>query len=316
MEPLFFFMLGLAGFGLTLFLFKIGIPLAIKCSLTDQPDGEGGRKQHEGAVPLIGGLLIVPVFGALCLIANLQDSLPLLSLFGGVILLLLIGALDDKFHIHPWVRFVVQIWVASYVVIFCGANLPNLGNLFGFGEVRLGWFGPFFSVTCLVLLMNAINMLDGVDGLVGGFLVVALGWLMVAFGLSDVSLLLSVAFLFVMPILGFLIFNARYPGHQKASVFLGDAGSLSLALILGWLAIASANPMSATSLPPVSIIWIMTLPILDCFAIFFVRMKQGRSPFDADRLHCHHQLIDRGIPIAFVMPILAGVALVTGAVGV
>lgn len=300
------------GFVVTFVLFRLGIKYATHIGFVDNP---GGRKKHEGAIPLIGGLIIIPVFAALVFSSALQTQTFLAPLLGGVTLLLIIGALDDKFNLHPWARFVIQIWLACYVVIFCDANIGNLGNLFGFGDVELGqWFGKIFSVTCLVLLMNAINMLDGMDGLGGGFIAVALGWLMVAAYFSGAMLpFWAMAFLLV-PILGFLIFNARYPFHKKASVFLGDAGSLSLALIVGWFAIQMAkspDPM----MPPVVIIWIMTLPIMDTFAIFFTRKKLGRSPFEADRLHAHYKIEDAGLAQKYVTPLLLTIAVVTSGIG-
>ncbi len=117
-----------------------------------------------------------------------------------------------------------------------------------------------------------------------------------------------------IPISGFMLFNARYPFHKKASVFLGDAGSLSLALIIGWFAIQMAkapDPM----MPPVVIIWIMTLPIMDTFALFFTRKKQGRSPFDADRLHAHYKIQDRGVDPKIITPLLLIIAIITGGIG-
>lgn len=300
------------GFVVTFVLFRIGIKYANKIGLIDKP---GGRKTHEGAVPLIGGLVIIPVFAALVYSSGLQAQTFLAPLLGGIVLLLTIGALDDKFHIHPWARFIIQIWIACYVVIFCDANIGSLGNLFGFGEVELGEvFGKVFSVTCLVLLMNAINMLDGMDGLAGGFIVVVLGWLMLVAYMVGAMLPFWAMLFLIVPVLGFLLFNARYPFHKKASVFLGDAGSLSLALIVGWFAIQMAkapDPM----MPPVVIIWIMTLPIIDTFAIFFTRKRQGRSPFDADRLHVHYKIQDSGLAPKFVTPLLLVISIVTGGIG-
>lgn len=305
--------IALAGFWASLILLKAGIFFAKKFDLVDQP---GGRKKHDGAIPLVGGLIIVPVFAGLCYIAGLPDLMLLSPLFGGVLLLLIIGAMDDKFHIHPWARFVIQIWLACYVVIFCHGEIENLGNLFGFGDVHLGWFAKAFSVTCLVLLMNAINMLDGLDGLASGFISVALGWLMfAAYQANFIIPFWAMAFL-LMPILGFMVFNARHPCREKASIFLGDAGSLSLALILGWFAIKLAQvPEPNEIFPAVVIIWIMTVPIMDTFAIFFTRMKKGQSPFEADRLHTHYQLQDCGIDPKLVSPIIWGVAFVTGGIG-
>jgi UDP-GlcNAc:undecaprenyl-phosphate GlcNAc-1-phosphate transferase len=303
----------LAGFVAALILFKAGIFLAVKGGLVDKP---GGRKKHEGSVALIGGLVIIPVFAVLSLLAGINALMPLLPLLGGMIFLLVMGAIDDKFGIHPWARFVLQIWVACYVVIFCGASLENLGNLFGFGDVYLGWFGKYFSVICLVLLMNAINMLDGVDGLAGGFIAVSLGWLMLAAYDSNYIVPFWAMMFLLMPVLAFLVYNARHPLRKRASVFLGDAGSLSLAIILGWFAIKMAQIHEPKEvLAPVVIIWIMTVPIMDTFAIFFTRMRQGRSPFEADRLHTHHQLIDKGIDPKWVTPIILSFALLTGGMG-
>ncbi len=310
------FVLGFVGFLVSLAFFKVGIKLAHKIGLVDTPDQNGGRKNHENIIPLIGGLVIIPVFISLCYIAKVPDSLLIAPLFGGVILWLIIGALDDKFEILPWARFVVQIWVSCFVAIFCQAELTNLGNLFGFGDVHLGWFGVAFTATCLVLLMNAINMLDGVDGLAGGFIAIALGWFIFAAWQAGASALFSPLFLLLMPILAFLCFNARHPWRKKASLFMGDAGSMSLALILGWFAITLAQTqMPQQIFSPVVIIWIMTVPIVDTFAVFFTRMRQGRSAFDADRLHLHYIMIDSGISPAKTTFLIWCLAIVTGAIG-
>ncbi len=311
--------IALAGFIASLILFKVGIKYAARIGLVDNP---GGRKQHDGAIPLIGGLIIIPVFAVLSLFAGLQNSMLLLPLLGGIFLLLSVGALDDRFHIHPWVRFVIQIWVASYVVVFCGGEIENLGNLFGFGDVHLGWMAKPFSVTCLVLLMNAINMLDGMDGLAGGFVAVALGWLIFAAYQAGFFVPLWAMLFLLVPIIAFLVFNARHLFCKKASVFLGDAGSLSLAVLVGLFAINMAQSASTPeipelrqAIPAVVIIWIMTLPIMDTFAIFFVRMKQGRSPFEADRLHAHHKVIDYGLPPEKATPLILFFALISGGIG-
>lgn len=309
-----YYLLCLTAFVACIIFFFFGKKLAASIGLVDAP---GGRKNHEGAIPLIGGIVIVPVFAVLTLYVGLQNFLPLYPLLTATAVLLLMGLQDDRAHILPWIRFIVQIWVASFVVVECGVELSNLGNLFGFGDAQLGWGSKIFSVVCLVLLMNAINMLDGVDGLLGSFLVAAFGWLAFAFWSVEEIEIASAILLLLIPITVFLMFNARYPFHGKASIFLGDAGSLSLALLLGYFAILSAqNVGDAEILQPVSIIWIMTLPIVDTFAVFFVRVKQGRSPFDADRLHTHYKLIDHGFSPAKTTLLLFCFAVITGAIGV
>ena len=306
-------LIAISGFIISLFLIPLGIKFGHKIGLVDQP---GGRKKHDGAIPLIGGLIIIPIFSALVFIADIPSLMPLSPLLGGVIILLLVGAIDDKFHIHPWARFFIQIGLAVFVVIVCGGEIENLGNLFGFGDAHLGWGARLFSVTCLVLLMNAINMMDGMDGLCSGFVVVALGWLMVAAYNAELIVEFWAMALLLAPIMGFIAFNMRHPFSKKASLFLGDAGSLSLALILGWFAIKMAQSIhQPQAIPAVVIIWIMTVPIMDTFAIFFTRMKQGRSPFDADRMHLHHKFQDYGIDIKYATPLILLLAFVTGGIG-
>jgi UDP-GlcNAc:undecaprenyl-phosphate GlcNAc-1-phosphate transferase len=308
-----FYAVALGGFILSLILIPMAIKLGHQYDLVDTP---GGRKKHKGPVPLVGGLVIVPVFAALVYFSGLYENLPLLPLLGGIFFLLSVGAIDDKFHIHPWARFVIQIWLSCYIVIFAQSELENLGNLYGFGDVHLGWFGKAFSVTCLVLLMNAINMMDGQDGLASGFVAVALGWLMLASWQAGNILSFWAMIFLMMPILAFLFFNMRHPFREKASVFLGDAGSLSLALLLGWFAIRTAQDgVEPAAIPAVVIIWIMTVPIMDTFAVFFTRMKQGRSPFEADRLHLHQRFVDHGIETKYAVPIILALAFVTGGIG-
>lgn len=311
-------LLCLLGIVLSFILFFAGKKIAPKLGMVDEP---GGRKKHEGAVPVIGGIIIIPTYFSLIYFSPIPSGVGLLPLLFGTFILLVIGAWDDRKHIKPWFRFVLQIWIACYVVVFCGAELTQLGNLFGFGIVSLGFMAKVFSVTCLVLLMNAINMMDGLDGLAGGFVVVAMGiFYLVAFDGGAVWMMQAILLLLV-PLFVFLIFNARYPFHKKASIFLGDAGALSLALIMGWFAIHTVIPSEFNQTPradlfsPVLIIWIMSVPIIETFSIFFTRMKQGRSPFEADRLHLHCILQDKGWQPQIITPFILFIAFITGLIG-
>jgi len=306
------------GFILTFILFIVGKKIAPLCGLVDTPSD---RKNHIGQIPLIGGLVIIPVYALLIFLSDVPSGVGLLPLLLGAFVLLAIGAWDDCVPLKPWLRFIIQIWIACYVVIFCGAELPHLGNLFGFGTVWLGFISKAFSVTCFVLLMNAMNMLDGMDGLAGGFTAIALGiFFLVAYEGDAYWMMLSIS-LVLVPLTVFLLFNARYPFHKKASIFLGDAGSLSLALIMGWFAIHSVinSPINQTPedflYAPVLIIWVLSVPIIETFSIFFTRMKQGRSPFEADRLHLHCYLQDKGWKPQYITPFILLIALITGAIG-
>ena len=306
-------LLAFVGFCMTLALFWGLRPVAAKIGLVDQP---GGRKQHDGAIPLIGGLVIILVYFVLGLIAQLHQAINFMPLMGGVLFLLTVGVMDDKVHIQPWVRFVIQIWVSCYIVVFCGAEIENLGNLLGFGEINLSYAAKPFSVTCLVLLMNAINMMDGLDGLASGFMAIVLGWLMLIYFQNGYAIEGSTILLLLAPLAAFLFLNMRHPLREKASVFLGDAGSLTLGLLVGFFAISAAKGQGTEFiLPPVAIIWFMTVPVMDAFSLFFVRLKKGGHPFEADRLHLHYKLVDHGFNPKNAVYVLLGLSFVFCAIG-
>jgi UDP-GlcNAc:undecaprenyl-phosphate GlcNAc-1-phosphate transferase len=126
------------------------------------------------------------------------------------------------------VQIRVQISAAALVVILGGARIYTLGDMFGFGEVGLGWMSIPFSIAAVALLVNSINLMDGLDGLAAGKSFVVLGWLVLACLMAHDAQ----AAMPMMPLLGalaaFLFYNMRHPMRDKASVFLGDAGSLGL----------------------------------------------------------------------------------------
>ena len=140
--------------------------------------------------------------------------------------------------------------------------------------------------------INAINMLDGLDGLAGGVALSALIWLAIGNVLAGAGFC-SEGLALIGALAGFLIFNARYPGHPKASLYLGDAGSTTLGLVLGYIALRQCANQT-DPLTPVSIFWVLALPVVDTLRVMIVRKLRGHSPFAADRTHLHHLMSDLG----------------------
>lgn len=287
--------------------------LALRYGFADKP---GGRKKHDNPVPPIGGLAILPVFFGVAWLAGFKDIVPW-PLAASVLALMVMGAIDDAKTIRPYVKFAIMVWTACFVVIFGEAQIAHLGNLFGFGTVELGFASKGFTVLCLVLLMNAINMLDGVDGLAGGFCALVTFWMMVACAGTGQWDYVGALAILLATLLAFLLFNMRAPWRTSASVFLGDAGSLCLGLMLGWFCIRLTQG-SPAPLQPITAIWIIALPVMDAFALFIARSIRGLHPFNADRRHLHHRLIDIGLSPAkttvVILAIIAGMA-VLGFVG-
>ncbi len=281
------------------------VPLARRIGYVDHP---GGRKTHEEVTPPIGGLVILPMSTFLLWGIGALDQ-GMAVLLSAVAVIFLMGACDDLAQLNSWLKFFIQIAVAAYLVIFGGAEVHLLGNLFGMGEAGLNILSIPFSIAAFVLLMNALNMMDGLDGLAGGMAAVILGWLaFAAYSAGQTNSSLQILCILV-PLLAFLSLNMRHPFLKKARVFLGDAGSLSLAIIIGWFAIDLSQPPAAALLP-VGIMWLLAIPVMDTLTLFFIRKLRGRHPFEPDRNHLHHRFLDKGFAAEWTTPfiLLAGIA--------
>lgn len=271
------------------------IPLArrwmLEKGLTDQP---GGRKKHEVPTPQIGGMVLFPVF-IICSLFLIKDWNIFAPYLTALTLLLVVGAWDDHKPLPARFKFLVQI-IAACLVVFAGQTyVIHLGDLFGFGIAWLGPFKQIFTVLALVLLINGMNLMDGLDGLAGGVGFIVMSFLTVVALFSGSDVMLGPLMVCTACLGGFLFYNMRRPGREKASVFMGDAGALSLGLTAGWFSIHMASGTDAV-IEPISIAWLLTLPIIDTCAQFTRRMLQGRHPFDSDYHHFHYHFITAGVP--------------------
>lgn len=303
------------GFGLGLVLTPLLIRVlrgpALQCGFGDKPCA---RKQHEGVVPVIGGLAMFLVLMLATWIGQPDHFLRYDSLFGALGLMVLIGAIDDRWGLSARLRLVIQAGTALLLVYGGEPVISNLGDLLGFGELHLSFWALPFTVFAVIGMINAINMSDGLDGLAGGLALIALTWFMavaLALGAYRASLILF----FMAVLLGFLACNLRHRWRRKAGVFMGDAGSMMLGLVLAWLAI-SLSQRPGAQLSPIVAVWILGLPLLDTVSVMVRRVAKGRSPFSPDREHLHHILLLAGYSDAQVVSRLHLAALLLGGIGV
>jgi UDP-GlcNAc:undecaprenyl-phosphate GlcNAc-1-phosphate transferase len=266
-------------------------PLAYWAELVDKP---GGRKKHQGLIPLIGG---ISIYMSISLTALLFIEQPifirLFLLAGGLIVFM--GMIDDRYDISARFRLFGQLMVCGIFVYGLDVHIESFGNLFGFGELMPGWLGYPLAVLSLMGVINAFNMLDGMDGLVGSITIVCFCGLVYLFGQNGSQTLQLLSMSFVGAIGAFLIFNIwGNPSSKKLKkVFMGDAGSMFLGLSIGVLVIyGSQQPVAA--FPPVTALWIVLLPMTDMFTIMYRRVKRGKSPMAPDRTHIHHILLRAG----------------------
>lgn len=278
--------------------------------LVDRP---GGRKQHQTLVPLTGGLIIFTTYIIVMILSGIDLGF-YWPLFAGLFMLMAMGVLDDRYQLNAWIKFAIQISVALLVVLVGNVRLYHLGNLFNLGDFGLGFMSIPFSVAAVTLLINAINLMDGLDGLAGGKSLVVFLWFILACLISgDIAPAYTMAPL-ALAIIAFLFHNMRSPWRKKANVFLGDAGSLSLGLAIAWFAIALVQD-PGPPLVPISVAWILALPIIDACGQFYRRVREGRHPFSPDRGHFHHHFIHAGLPVGTSTMLILLLGFILGAIG-
>lgn len=284
---------------------------AVAWGLADIP---GGRKQHQGIIPLTGGL---GVFTGFLLVQPLL-SVPvgeLLPLYAGLVALVACGVIDDARDMRSTVKLVIQLGVAALMALWGQRVLGYLGTFPLTGELHLGWLAVPFTIVAVAGLINAVNMMDGVDGLAGGSALSVLAWLAVVAALQSQLTLFAVIMTLGASLVGFLLFNMRHPWRSKASVFMGDAGSMALGFAIAWFIVElSQRPGALVS--PIAYGWLIALPVMDTLSLMVRRVRKGRSPFSADRDHLHHIFLRAGFTPGQTTLILMLLVAVLGGIGV
>jgi UDP-GlcNAc:undecaprenyl-phosphate/decaprenyl-phosphate GlcNAc-1-phosphate transferase len=179
----------------------------------------------------------------------------------------------------------------------------------------LGWLEIPFTVLCLVGLINAINMADGVDGLAAGMVAAMLGGLIVLAGMLGLWQWTLPVVALLAAIIGFLVWNFPGFGARPAQVFLGDAGSMMLGLALGWFAIELAV-VQRVHVPPIVFAWILAVPVFETVVVMIRRVLHGFSPLHPDREHLHHHLIRIGVSKRLVTILIVAMSLLGATIGI
>jgi UDP-GlcNAc:undecaprenyl-phosphate GlcNAc-1-phosphate transferase len=302
--------------------------LAEKLGIFDEP---GTRKIHTKAVPRLGGVAIVLAF----LIVTIGYSLAsprlhfgtaqflifdqkLIGVLLGAVILLIMGIIDDVRGIKPLFKLFWHL-VAGVVVVVFGLTisyirlpaglhieLTNLVLPISFLGLTFNFvvWSNLLTVFWIVLMINTLNFLDGLDGLAGGVAVIAgisIFFLSLSLGQGAGALL---ALIFAGSVLGFLPWN-----FNPAKIFMGDSGSMFLGYLLAVLAIISGGKVATAFL-------VLGLPVLDVIWVAMRRILSGKSPFQADKFHLHHRLIDIGLTQRQAVLILYFISAVFGTVAV
>ena len=305
----------LSGFLFSVLFGMVIIPrilvISHKKRLYDVPDA---RKVHTMPVPRLGGLSFFPVIlmsmflvigfrlyfwdmGSSSLSFNMLYEY--LFLFVGMTLLYLVGVCDDLVGVGYRYKFAVQI-VSALLLVLSGNWFGSLGGLFGVYSVP-AWVGIPVTVFIVVYITNAINLIDGIDGLASGLCSIALSGLSVIFFIRMQYVAICTLGV-LMPFWCYNVFGNANRGHK---LFMGDAGSLTLGYVISFLIIhlCVSNQVSPELPNPYMVIAFSTVlvPLLDVIRVVLHRLRNHRNPFLPDKNHFHHKLLRTGMRVRMVM---------------
>ena len=271
-----------------LFVVLILIPpitrLAINLDKVDIPDE---RKIHSGKIPRLAGIAIfLAVLFSILLFCDITS--PVRGFLAGGVIIFATGLYDDLIGLRPRWKLLGEILAALTAVLIGDVALSNLGNLFGTGEIHLGWLAIPFTVLGIVGVTNAINLLDGLDGLAGGISAIAAVALALLAYMAGHQQLLYLLVALLGALLGFLKFNT-YP----ARIFMGDSGSLFIGYSLAFFAVILCGG-TASHISAVTPLLLLVVPIVDTFIVMVSRWRRGLALSAPDNTHIHHRLLGVG----------------------
>lgn len=307
----------LLAIGISLYAVPIVIRVAHSLKLMDNPNERSAAKSP---IPTLGGIAIFISFVFASTVGLSGDELPeMIYILSAVILMFFVGLKDDILMLSPWKKLAAQLITSSIIVFLAKIRFTNLHGFLGIGDIGMipSVLLTFFVI---IVIINAFNLMDGIDGLAAGLSMLAGivfgGWFFIS-GHHDYAIL-SVAL--VGATAGFFYYNLY---GKKNKIFMGDTGSLVLGTLMAIIVITfnefnidQTQPFAIASAPAVSF-GILIYPLIDTLRVFIIRLLQFKSPFTADKNHLHHRLLTLGfshkratytiisINILFIIPVFA-----------
>lgn len=284
----------LMALGISLFSVPIIVRVTYALKLMDKPNM---RSATEIPVPTLGGIAIFLSFLFSSTVGLSRNELPeLIYIITAVILMFFVGLKDDILTVSATKKFIAQLVTASIIIFLAKIRITNLHAFFGIGEIGM-ISGVILTFLVIIAIINAFNLMDGIDGLAAGLSMLTASvfgcWFFLSGHLNYAILSASL----VGSISGFFYYNFY---GKKNKIFMGDTGSLVLGTIMSVIVIQfnefnidQALPFAVVSAPAVSF-GILVYPLVDAIRVMTIRIFQLRSPFSADKNHLHHRLLTLG----------------------
>ena len=295
---------------IALVITRVTASLGFRLGLADAPDA---RKQHNGTVPLTGGIAIFLTIISCSLILDMPTHTHFGVMAYVAIAVFVVGVWDDIRHINPWLRLTFLYCCGLVMALYGGIAIHNVGNLLAMGDIPLLLLTAPLTALAVAGLSNAYNMIDGIDGLAASMMALPL-MVLYALALQSGHPSSNYLLLLIVPVLVFLLFNLGPNNKLLPKIFLGDGGSLTMGLLVTAALITSSQGERALILP-VTALWLVAVPLMDMLATMLRRAKHGRKLMEADRSHLHHTLMDMGFSSRQTLVLLVTYATACALVG-
>lgn len=295
MNDLFLVLLpALNAFFCTCWIHPYVLKVAKSKNIVDNPDA---RKLQRVPIPILGGLTVV--FGILSGIMSFNlfgEQVDLFPVFASTFVILIVGLLDDMISLSPKVRFVVEIILVFYLIYTTGYQINDFHGLWGVNSIS-NYISVPLTVFACVGIINAINLIDGVDGYSSGYTMVScLLFGIMFYHLGNIQMV-TLAAIVAASLAPFFLHNVF---GKKSKMFIGDAGTLSLGVIFSVfvISIISSDSTMISANDNLGIIpftlAVLCVPVFDTLRVMSARIVRGKSPFSPDKTHLHHLFIELG----------------------
>lgn len=295
------------------FVIRNLISIAFALKLFDIVDD---RKTHRGLIPRLGGVAFLPVVTfTVCFSGWLSEALFTGSWFLGyselflvssaMLIIYSVGLRDDLMTLGYKEKFLAQFLVIG-VLLLSGGYINTLEGFLGLDELNLIFSIPL-TFLLLLLIINAFNLIDGLDGLAGGLAFVAFAFYTVLFLVVSMYVYALICAAIMGVLASFLILNIWGSPEKRNKIFMGDTGSLTLGVLVGFIAIRVMNIPGdgyLGHLPITSAMAPLFIPAMDLIWVFFTRIARGNNPFKPDKTHIHHRILALGLSQRWVLVIL------------
>lgn len=311
--------------GISLLLTVLIIPQILHVSLVKRLfDRPNNRKVHNGIVPRLGGFAFLPVifvtlglmlimpasyteWGSITDTPDFIDSLPdIIVLFAAMMIMFMVGLYDDLLGLRYGVKFLSQILVAI-LIVEAGGRIIDYTDLFGINQVGVV-MGKFITGFLIIYVINALNLIDGIDGLASGICVITLSFYGISLLVEKLYIYSMLSWTGAASMFVFWLFNVFGSKKRHTKIFMGDIGSLSMGLFIAYFVIVLSRQQSVASAwgikPLILALSPLVIPMLDVIRVFCIRICRGRSPFLPDKNHIHHAMLNAGLKMRQVMCVL------------